>query len=77
MKPMNMKDMRQPKKDPMREVREPKMGMALATMYAAMVMPRVQPIQQIQWTQVFPVRCSELRSARTRMYLEGTYRHVS
>lgn len=68
---MNWNDMRHPKKDPMREVRDPNMGMALATIYAVRQMPRVQPSQVIQCVAVFAVRCLEPRKKRTRIYFPG------
>jgi hypothetical protein len=73
MKPMNMNDMMQPNRDPIKDVSDPKMGMALATMYARMVMPKVQLSQTIQWVLVLAVKCFEPRRTRTRTYFPGIY----
>lgn len=46
--------------------------MALAMMYAIMVLPAVQPIQPIQWIAVFRERCFEPRKMRMKKYFAAS-----
>jgi hypothetical protein len=58
---------------PIRDTRLPKMGIALAMIYATRPVPEVQPIQTIQCVFELELRWIESRRARTKMYLAGSY----
>lgn len=61
-----------PSKAPMSETRLPKLGTALAMMYAMMTTAEVHDSQVIQCVTVFAVRCLEPRRMRTKRCLAGS-----
>lgn len=77
MQPMGWKDIMVPSRAPINETRSLKTGIALAMMYATIVMPRVQPSQVAQCVTVLAVRWREPCRARTKMYLAGNWADVS